>query len=662
MKIFFLNKNNFIGLLIAFFGAFFLFPGFYDMTVGAINPQNYLYDSLDPSWAITLNYANIHNLTWGKDFAFTYGPLSYLAIRIGWGVSKWQFLVFDLFCFINLFLFFFISYKKSVNKIFSIAAIVSVTLILPTYLGGAMALLLFLTLIFYIRQTIEKQRWIYYTFSMVLLVLIYFIKFNTALISFFPYYGMLIYLAIAKKEKIWVLLTVAILPIIVILLMSHLLHLEIYGYIISGMEMVKGYNEIMYLENIVSRQQYLFCYFFIIVAIGCIFYKMYRTKETLLKSAFILGLFMTALFVLYKQAFVRADVQHVMEFFKYTAVLLVCFSIDFFGERPFSFVSFSMESLKDSTVFLIRFSKGFLKYKDKFIMSVLVAVLIGIPFYSYCVNTENNIFDLKAKLDRKNYINGYKAFTPTSGFLLFPNNNQLPQPIIDKIGNQTVDVYPWNIHLLLENKLNYLPRPVIQSYTAYTPYLEELNFNHYNSAKAPKFVLYDYAGTDYRYPLFDETKMNLVLLKRYKIADSFIHNGRHILLLEKNGNSNPVKLHFIREYAITTDSPIIPQEGIYYEVEVYNTLQGRLYSLFDHAPAIDLGIKTEDNTIQDFKTSKPLLQTGLFSNRLILKTKDFENVMLDSVNRKTIIKQYNFKPKRASLFKDKIRIKEYKIE
>jgi hypothetical protein len=632
MKEHLLNTHNLIGFAIAFFSAFILFPGFYDMTVGPIGSENYLFDSLDPSWAITLNYANIQNLKWGTDFAFTYGPLSYLAIKIGWGVSKWQFLVFDLFCFVNLFFFFFISYKNSSNKILAFLSILSVALILPNYLGGALPLVLFLTFVFYIRQNIEKPSWFYYIFSIILLALMFFIKFNTGLISFFPYYGMLIYLGIVKKEKIWVLFITAIVPIVLLFAMSNILNLDIYGYIVSGIEMVKGYNEIMFLDGIVGPEQYIFCYLFIFISIVYLGYKSFREKEPLLKGLFVLGIFAISVFVIYKQAFVRADLQHVTEFFRYSAVLMICFSIDFF------------------------------KFKIKTLNTAVALVLISIPFFTYCVNNPNNTFGIDAKLERQNYITGYKMFTPTSGFLLFPNNNALPQDVLTKIGNETVDVYPWNIHLLLENKLNYLPRPVIQSYIAYTPYLEDLNFNHYNSDKAPKFVLYDYEGSDYRYPLFDETKMNLVLLKRYKIVNSFTHNKRNILLLEKIENSSPVKLTFIKEYAMAIESPIVPEASVYYEVEVYNNFTGKLNSFFTHAPEIALGIRTKNNTIRDFKTSKPLLQTGLFSNVLINTTEDFKNLMLNNTDSGARILQYNFKPKRASLFTDKIRIKEYKIE
>ena len=64
-----------------------------------------------------------------------------------------------------------------------------------------------------------------------------------------------------------------------------------------------------------------------------------------------------------------------------------------------------------------------------------------------------------------------------AGFHLFPNNNQLPQSVLNKVGNNTIDSYPWNTQILLENKLNFMPRPIFQSYAAYTTDLEQMNID-----------------------------------------------------------------------------------------------------------------------------------------------------------------------------------------
>ncbi len=124
MKKLLLNfRNDYVAILIALIASFTLFPYFFQLTQSPIPSNNYSFNSLDASWVLTLGFVNIKELLWGSDFAFTYGPLSYLAIRNGWGMSKYSFLLFDIFYFINIFAICFITYKKSVNKVLVILVI-----------------------------------------------------------------------------------------------------------------------------------------------------------------------------------------------------------------------------------------------------------------------------------------------------------------------------------------------------------------------------------------------------------------------------------------------------------------------------------------------------------------------------------------------------------
>jgi hypothetical protein len=208
-----------------------------------------------------------------------------------------------------------------------------------------------------------------------------------------------------------------------------------------------------------------------------------------------------------------------------------------------------------------------------------------------------------------------------------------------------------------------MPRPVIQAYAAYTPYLENLNFEYYNSEKAPKYVVYDYESIDMRYPLFDEPKVNLVFMKNYRIVDKFDFNGRHLLLLEKKSGAKPLEFKLIREYAMYLDTPLRPKEGIYYEVGVYNTLKAKVRSVLYYAVPINLKIRTMDNIVTDFKTSTPLLSSGLFSSVMITSTEDFQKMMKgDSIANNKKIREYGFRTDFKSSFKEKIRIKEYQIK
>jgi hypothetical protein len=108
------------------------------------------------------------------------------------------------------------------------------------------------------------------------------------------------------------------------------------------------------------------------------------------------------------------------------------------------------------------------------------------------------------------------------------------------------------------------------------------------------------------------------------------------------------------------NSPLAPKKDIYYEIGIYNSMTGKIVSLFNHAPEIRLEIKLKSGRLLDFRTSKLLLETGIFSDKYFGETKNFK-ATFDQENDNQDVKYYNFKPVNSSSFKDKIRITEYKI-
>ncbi len=119
------------------------------------------------------------------------------------------------------------------------------------------------------------------------------------------------------------------------------------------------------------------------------------------------------------------------------------------------------------------------------------------------------------------------------------------------IDNQTVDCYPWNYAFVEMNQLNWQPRPVIQSYAAYTPWLDQQNTNHFLSEKAPQFLIWEndilnrdnwegeLTSIDNRYLLNDEPHTIVTIFSNYKI----VSQQDAYLLLQKNKTAlleNPI--------------------------------------------------------------------------------------------------------------------------
>ena len=83
----------------------------------------------------------------------------------------------------------------------------------------------------------------------------------------------------------------------------------------------------------------------------------------------------------------------------------------------------------------------------------------------------------------------------------------------------TADLYPNDIAVLVSHDLTYRPRPVIQSFSAYTGYLAALNAAHLKSDRAAQTILFDVRTIDGRLPSSDDGRSWPELLTQYEITD-----------------------------------------------------------------------------------------------------------------------------------------------
>ena len=84
--------------------------------------------------------------------------------------------------------------------------------------------------------------------------------------------------------------------------------------------------------------------------------------------------------------------------------------------------------------------------------------------------------------------------------------------------NGTVDVYTIRQSLAIANGFRWDPRPIPQSYSAYTPALARMNAEHLLGAKAPNGVLFALEPIDGRLPTLADGPSWPILLTRYHVS------------------------------------------------------------------------------------------------------------------------------------------------
>lgn len=115
---------------------------------------------------------------------------------------------------------------------------------------------------------------------------------------------------------------------------------------------------------------------------------------------------------------------------------------------------------------------------------------------------------------------------------------KLDSSLLKLIGNNSIDIYPWDYSYIAANKFNWQPRPVLHSYAAYSSWLDMKDSQHFRSLKAPKFIIFEidkktedlFGGSlesiDNRYLLNDEPQTIQTILENYQIVNK---NNRFIL-------------------------------------------------------------------------------------------------------------------------------------
>jgi hypothetical protein len=81
----------------------------------------------------------------------------------------------------------------------------------------------------------------------------------------------------------------------------------------------------------------------------------------------------------------------------------------------------------------------------------------------------------------------------------------------------TVDVYTASQYMALANGYRWDPRPVLQSYSAYTPALARMNARHLTAAQAPDGVLFALDTIDSRLPALADGPSWPILLSQYRL-------------------------------------------------------------------------------------------------------------------------------------------------
>ena len=197
---------------------------------------------------------------------------------------------------------------------------------------------------------------------------------------------------------------------------------------------------------------------------------------------------------------------------------------------------------------------------------------------------------------------------------------KLNDSILKKIGNGTIDVYPYVNEYIFANNLNYKYRPSFQNYMTLTPKLDKMNEKFLTSNEKPQFILWTggpacwgnpqlcnpFDGFDNKYALNEDPLTSMSILTNYHIIDKFEgKDNMPLMLLEKNINSASKSQSRIKketmEFSKWYDVPKI-ENGIIKLIPNFEfTLFGRAKNLFFRGDILYINYRLSNGSIKKYR-------------------------------------------------------------
>jgi len=202
--------------------------------------------------------------------------------------------------------------------------------------------------------------------------------------------------------------------------------------------------------------------------------------------------------------------------------------------------------------------------------------------------------------------------------------NQFDNEIKELIGNESVDVYPWDLSYVPANGLNWKPRTTLELGAANSQWLSQKNANCFEEDSGPEFVILhlnngkwggSLGSLDGRYLLNDEPLVVFNFLENYKIA---LKNKRFLLLQKSKSSLNKTTLK--TEIANWDSWVKVPEKEnlTRVRVKIHKSFLLKLKSFFYKDEAFFVDYQLEDARVLTYRFIASTAVDGLWIDPLVL--------------------------------------------
>lgn len=359
-------------------------------------------------------------------------------------------------------------------------------------------------------------------------------------------------------------------------------------------EISRGYIDAMFLDG---PGLVLFLSFVaLVLTLGAVLWASIRAERRLLSipAAILLA---GGLLLGWKHGFIRAD-GHVLGFF--SLCLLLALSAPWIIGWKSRFRLFELSAL---------ISVGGIMIADPSLFGISAALARNDSIDNFIATTRIGSL-------RKDYDSDFRHNAYSDGL----------GEISEIVGDATVDMMGHEQGRLLLSELNYRPRPVFQSYKAYTPLLLARNLRFLQSENAPEYVVVRIQTIDRRHPMGDDSLALAELFRRYEYVMS---NSQFVLM--RTRATPPASPDLARESQMVTtlrlgqtlELPDNDEAAQWIHIIGYPTMLGKIRSATLRHAALYMVSTLESGREIRHRVVLPAAAEGFLVNPLVENAADF---------------------------------------
>lgn len=208
--------------------------------------------------------------------------------------------------------------------------------------------------------------------------------------------------------------------------------------------------------------------------------------------------------------------------------------------------------------------------------------------------------------------------------------------VAQTIRNDSVDVLMDAQSVLLANDFNYTPRPVFQSYSAYSGELARLNEAFFDGAHAPAWVMLHWNTIDDHYPTSDDALALVRILQTYRPV---LSDGAFLLFRRTTTNATSTALvsgkprDIDLKFGTFAAIPPVPSGAWFAKLDVQLTFFGKLRSFIYREPKLRIEVKTKDGTTRRYSLVRAIARSGFMLSPAIADNNQYLGWLDDSDER-----------------------------